>query len=247
MKRVLIAILFLMLVLPGTVFCEWDKAIPITTDDWVDFPADQNSNNLALDGLLSQYPKGITLSFSSATTIVASTGGVVCSNSAGTIRKFRNNTAETNITFANLDIGTEDDDTYYVYASCDAVATTAVFKISLSSTEPDGVTSYKRIGSFINLSDDITEVTNDSVRMITSTGSISHGVTISLPDGYEEEECDWTVSGYQIRGYGVDAAGSADDYYKTYASDARVVTCQTTNTGAGTANGTCNFLIICNR
>ena len=246
MKRVLIAVLFLMMV-AFPVYAEWDKGVPDDTDSWVDYPTDVQANNLAIDGLLSQYPKGITLSYSSATTVVASTGGVVCSNSAGTIRKFRNNTAETNITFANLDIGTEDDDTYYVYASCDAVATTAVFKISLSSTEPDGVTSYKRIGSFINLSDDITEVTNDSVRMITSTGSISHGVTISLPDGYEEEECDWTVSGYQIRGYGVDAAGSADDYYKTYASDARVVTCQTTNTGAGTANGTCNFLIICNR
>lgn len=151
MKKLFILIAVLLMTGQANASDEWLKSRPAATDAKIDYPAAVVANNEAVDRLLSQYPRGITLSYSSATTLVASTGGIVCSNSTGTVRKMRNNTATTNITFSNIDAGSEGaSTTYYVYANCDADATTATFKISASSAAPTGVTYYRKIGSFLN-------------------------------------------------------------------------------------------------
>ena len=161
----MLKILIMLMLLASPALAEWDANIPLAADNLTDFPVDNQENLDRLELVLREYAKGITLSYSSGGTIVASTGGVVCSDAAGTTKKFRGNTSTTNITFADIDTGAEaGSTTYYVYANCDAVATTATFKISLSSTTPTGLTSYKRIGSFYNdSSSNITTIDNDAV------------------------------------------------------------------------------------
>lgn len=156
-------ILSLILILcPILSFAEWDVNIPLSADNLTDFPTDNQANLDALELVLRDYPKGLTLSYSSASTIVVSTGGVVCSNSDGSVKRLRGNTSTTNVTFSDIDSGSEaSSTTYYVYANCDATATTATFKISTSSSAPTGVTSYKRIGSFYN--DSSSDITQDSI------------------------------------------------------------------------------------
>jgi hypothetical protein len=128
----------------------------------------------------------MTLSYSSATTIAVSAGEVVCSNSDASVRKMRQNTSATNVTFSDIDTGAEaSSTTYYLYANCDADATTATFKVSASSTAPTGVTYYKRLGSFYNdSSSNITVggVSNDSN---TFRGSLGAWETKSADTTYQ--------------------------------------------------------------
>lgn len=129
---------------------DWSKSEPAGSRSVSDADYYIGNNNSALDRLLANY-NTIALSYSSASQLTASIGEVVCSNSDGSTRKMRQNTSATTITWSDIDTGSEAaSTTYYVYASCDADAATAVFKISTSSTAPTGVTSYKKIGSFYN-------------------------------------------------------------------------------------------------
>lgn len=190
MKKLLL--ILMLLVLPcQQIFGEWDVNIPLATDVLTDYPVDTQANLDALELVLREYPKGLTLSYSSATTIVVSTGGVVCADSGGTTKKFRGNTSTTNVTFSDLDTGAEaSGTTYYIFANCDAVATTATFKISASSSSPSGVTYYKKLGSFYNDSSSniqASSITNDSVAIGSLFGdyaSKSFGTTYqALTDG----------------------------------------------------------------
>jgi len=91
------------------------------------------------------------ISYVDAGKVRASVGTLLCENVTGAIRKLRRNTAGVDITFANLDTGTEQPNTrYYVYAVADENATTVTFKISTSPTAPTGVTTFKLIGWFFN-------------------------------------------------------------------------------------------------
>lgn len=93
----------------------------------------------------------IQLSFIDVNTIRTSIGVVLCENASGTLRKLRRNLSTVNITFADLDTGSEQANTrYYVYAIADANATTVTFKISTNASAPTGVTTFKRIGHFYN-------------------------------------------------------------------------------------------------
>lgn len=166
MKKLFTFLMLLVLTVPAYGSDEWLKTRPASTDQWKALPAASQANNNSLDRLLANYREGMTLSYSSATTVAVSAGEVTCSNSSGTVRKMRQNTSSTNVTFSDIDTGAEaSSTTYYIYANCDADATTATFKISASSTAPTGVTHFKRLGSFYNdSSSNITshQVTNDS-------------------------------------------------------------------------------------
>lgn len=163
MIKILMSLLMTSFLMSPLAHAEWDVNIPLVGDNLTDFPIDNQANLDALELLLLEYPKGMTLSYSSGATIVVSTGGIVCADSGGTTKRLRANTSTTNVTFADLDTGVEaSNTTYYVYATCDAVATTAAFKISASSSSPSGITYYKRIGSFLNdSSSNITLIDND--------------------------------------------------------------------------------------
>ena len=151
MKRILLSII-LTFSLCATAFSasEWDKS-KFADDTLIpDAPALMRVNNEAQDRLLSTYST-INIAYTSATTVTASAGSVTCSNSDGSVRKMRLNPSTTAITFSDIDTGAEaSSTTYYVYANCDADATTATFKVSTSSSAPSGITYYKKIGSFYN-------------------------------------------------------------------------------------------------
>lgn len=166
MKNLALVLAFLLAFQPlGFSASEWDKAKPAGTDDRSDLDTILQVNNEAVDRLVSNYRRGMVLAFATTATLTAGVGEVTCSNAAGTLRKFRANTAATTITWANIDTGAEaNSTTYYVYAVADADATTATFKISASSTTPTGATYYKRLGSFYNNSSgniDTYSVVND--------------------------------------------------------------------------------------
>lgn len=143
---------------------QWDKDVPASGDALTSWPTQAAANGDALDRMLANYQRGMALSYSSGSTIVAGAGEVMVSNSGGTVRLMLKNAASTNITFADLDTGVEaSGTTYYVYAIASATSDeTATFKISASSSAPSGITYYKRLGSFINDSgSSITAILND--------------------------------------------------------------------------------------
>lgn len=114
-------------------------------------PQSHNTDILAQFFAVKDLLGTMRTSFVDAGTVRVSIGTVLCENSTGTIRKLRRNTATIDVTFADLDTGSEQANTkYYVYAVADTNATTVTFKISTSPTAPTGVTTYKLIGWFYN-------------------------------------------------------------------------------------------------
>jgi hypothetical protein len=197
MKKFLCLILLLTMVSFNSYAGVWDKGVPNDDDNWIDYPTDAQANNDALDRLLSNYRSGMKLTYYSGAITTVSSGEIVVSNAAGTTRIFLNNTADVDITFSDLDTGSEEaSKTYYVYAiAALSSSETATFKISASSTAPTGVTYYKRIGSFYNnASSNMEQIANDDERVVTATGTVSDGGTIAVPAGYTADECKW-VSG----------------------------------------------------
>lgn len=175
---------------------EWDKTRPNSIDIKNAWPAAVHANNDSLDRLLGTFQDGMKLTYSTANTIVVGPGSIVCSNAALSIRHLRQNTSSTNVTFSDLDTGAEQaGTTYYVYASCDADATTAAFKISASATTPSGLTYYKRLGSFANDGNsNMTAINNDdTAQEIGPAAAKSIGSTYqALSDGLV---CGFLMSG----------------------------------------------------
>lgn len=151
MKKIVLALLILSLAIPVYSADEWDVDSPAGTDSVSDLDDLIGVNNTAIDRLLSNYKNGCYGYYSSASAFYVTAGEVVCSNSAGTVRKFRANTSATAVTWSNLDAGSEAvSTTYYFYAIADTDATTFTVTVSTSSTAPTGVTYYKKLGTFYN-------------------------------------------------------------------------------------------------
>lgn len=108
-----------------------------------------NSIVQPLDNLLSNYCNEY-LQYNSSSIITVVAGTCAVSNSQGTIRLFMMDTANTNLTSANLDTGSiTANTTYYVYATAASTSTTtSTYYISASNTAPSGQTYYYQIGSF---------------------------------------------------------------------------------------------------
>ena len=108
-----------------------------------------------LDRLLANYTKDVQLDYLSASTITVKAGEIVCSNAAGTIRRFRQNNSDTTVTWSNIDTGSEAaSTTYYIYAIADVASSTSfTVMISASAVAPTGATYFKRIGTFYNNAD----------------------------------------------------------------------------------------------
>ena len=172
MIKKLFILLLLIGLLASPVFAadQWTKGDPLGSDNASDIDTIIQANNEALDRVLSNHRQGADLSYTSTTTISVAAGEIVCSNSTGTIRKWRTNTSATSVTFSNIDTGAEEaSTTYYVYAVADTDATTFTIKISKSATSPTGGTYYEKLGSFYNDSgSDIVEASvyaNNYVKM----------------------------------------------------------------------------------
>ena len=156
----LIAIMIMVLMGFASIgFCassgEWDKDIVLDGDDPSTIDDDLLIQFEAVDRLVKGYRRGCKIRYATAATLTVEQGEVVCSNAAGTIRKFRSNTSETTVTWANIDADSESDDTFFIYAVADADADTFTISISLSSSAPAGATYYAKIGRFVNDDGDI--------------------------------------------------------------------------------------------
>lgn len=184
MKRLFITLVCLSLCVPSFAANEWQSGSASYMDgDSVLFnDIDTNLNNYyaePLERILVNYRKGMKISYTDASTLSIAAGSIVCSNSAGTIRKMRTNTSATAVTFTNIDTGSEEaSTTYYVYANCTADATTATFTLSKSASTPDAaITSYRKLGSFFN----------------NSSSAILNDETITNDDNYYALQFgDWT-------------------------------------------------------
>ena len=157
LKFIWLCILVLMLVV-STVWgaSEFDKLEPLGTRNVSDLDYYiAEINNEAFDRVLTNYVRGANLEYNSISSITIQPGEIICSNSTGTVRKFRKNTSSINTTWSvatnGLDAGAETGSTTYtVYAIADADAETFTVLISASSTSPTGATSYKKLGTFYN-------------------------------------------------------------------------------------------------
>jgi len=110
-----------------------------------------------LDRLLINYIRGCTLTRTSATTVTVSAGEVVCSNGAGTIKRFRQNTATATMVMTTAGVGGIDSGSsekvstwYSLYAVADADATTFTIIASEQGVALSDVTYYAYIGSVYN-------------------------------------------------------------------------------------------------
>ncbi len=143
----------------------WDITKPAGTSDAADLDARIIENNTAINLMLSTYRQDCALAYASASTLTVSSGGVMVSNSGGTVRLMVANTSNTTVSWANIDTGAEaNGTTYYIYAvASGTTASTFTVMISTNSSAPTGATYYRRLGSFYNDgSGNITSIVNDS-------------------------------------------------------------------------------------
>jgi len=132
--------LFILLFLGLNVYAtdEWDKSDPAGTENVSDIDTLIQANNEAVDRLLGNYRQGVVLKYKDTASLYVTSGTITCSNAAGSLRKYRQNTS-------------------------DADATTFTVAISANSSTPSGATYYKKIGSFYNnASSDISLLENDN-------------------------------------------------------------------------------------
>ncbi len=169
MKKFLL-VLFGLTILTTQCFAayEWRKGtgenVILGTENGSDIDSVSYQNIVSpIDRLLSNYRRGASLTYASASTITVGIGEVVCSNSDGSVRKFRANTTATTVGWGDIDTGAEaGSTTYYIYAVSDSDANTFTCSISTNSSAPSSKTYYKKLGSFYNDgSSNITNITND--------------------------------------------------------------------------------------
>ena len=166
MKNILL-FLVLSLFLIGNVSAAtgWSKNKPSGSSNPGQIDDSIGENNAALDLMLANY-SSCKISYTSATTISVSAGGVMVSDVSGAIRLMLLNSSATSVTFTDIDTGAEAaSTTYYVYAIGSATTDTVfTCKISLSASAPTGATYYKRLGSFYNdASSNIQRVVDDAI------------------------------------------------------------------------------------
>ena len=190
MKRILMLTL-IMVLFASVVFGadQWDKdqldgGISVSDIDYYN-----QINNEAQDRMLSNYRDGVEVSFASTSTITVSAGEIACPNAAGSVIRYRKNTAATTVDITSntyWDTGAEDEDpstTYYLYALADTDATTFTVILSTNASTPTG-TYYKRIGSFYNDASsniDRTKVYNQPYRPM-PTDSSGAGIITAIYD-----------------------------------------------------------------
>jgi hypothetical protein len=163
MKRFLI--FFLALLIPSCVYGadinDWIKGDGTDAIEGTDNISDLDTlttNYLQdpLDRLLTHHIWGCVVSVTGTDEVTVSAGEVVCSNSAGTIRRFRKNTSTATVDFTaagvgGVDSGSARDTAWFdIYAVADADATTFTLIAGKQGTALSDVTYYRYIGSVYN-------------------------------------------------------------------------------------------------
>ena len=154
MKKLFLIPIFLISFFTHTAFSadQWDKAKPAGSDNRSDIDTIIQTNNSALDRLLSNYRRGLGVNFTNANTLSVLPGELTISNASGSLRKLRYITSATPVTWSDIDTGSEaTSTTYYLYATADTDITGMIFKISANSSAPqNGSTYYRVIAQFYN-------------------------------------------------------------------------------------------------
>ena len=251
MKKLLVLLMSFGLVFSVYSSDQWTKANPTGATNLSDLDASITANNAALDRLLIEYRGSAKIEYASTSTITVTSGQVACSNSAGSVVRWRRNTSDTTVSWTMLDTSSEvASTTYYLWAVADTDVATFTVTISTSSTAPSGKTYYAKLGQFYNNSssnilDDNTLINdNDNLLKVSiGTGTVANGGTIPLPSGYTHSQCKWTVSVNTLNHYDRDWAGTIT--HECSVNSSRVVTIYGYNSNyGGYVYGTVNYIII---
>jgi len=258
MKRLLSLLLIFALVTPAYAANQWGQGSNtnplVGTIDVND--VDTNFNNYVyepLDRLTKNYRTGMRLKYNTAAQLTVTAGELTVSDSADSIHLMLSNSADTTVTWADIDTGVEaSGTTYYLYGVGATTSATAVtFKISTSSSAPSGSTYYVRLGSFTNDgSSNITVIANDDERMNIATGTVANAATISVPSGWSADECSWTVGVGTPTGSSGTSDAIRDMKQTASVTSGRVATCKRTRIYGATSediSNTCTYLIACYR
>lgn len=103
--------------------------------------------------LIKRYKGGFHINVSGGAPVV-STGEIVLENTDATKWLYRNNTTDTTLAAANLDVGDLAATTYYIYATGKTIASTTPFLFSTDPAAPSGIGTapYRKVGWFENAS-----------------------------------------------------------------------------------------------
>lgn len=215
MKKILVVITIMLMASMGYCADQWDKVSPDGDDTANQIDELIQVNNEALDRLLIDYRSNVELRYASTSSLTVTAGEIAIPNSAESDVEWRRTTADTTITFSDLDTGSESASTkYYVYVESDTDETGFGVVISESSSAPTGYTQYRLVGSFYNNSDsdiDSTKVNSsylnydtdelesdyDSDWFTANNSTLytkTHGITIDLPTDLIDIELYWRDS-----------------------------------------------------
>ena len=175
MKKLFGLILAFGLLVQTPVFAadQWDESQVAGTRNASDIDTYMIVNNEALDRLNRYARFGVGVNYATAATLTALTGSIAIPNAAATTIRWRSNTSDATVTWADIDTGAEaNSTTYYLYATADTDITGMVFKISASSSAPSGMTYYRKIATFYN----------------DSSGNITNVVSLRTDDGTDYQE-----------------------------------------------------------
>lgn len=138
----------------------------------------------SLKNLLLDYRKYCTVKADTVAQIKVGVGKIAIPDASDNV-KWKRNTSEVTVTWADIDTGAEESSKrYYVHAVGDASGTTFTVIISLSSTAPTGITFFHLIGSFYNDSGgDITDVMDTDLLIGKTPGEITAWITTTAPGG----------------------------------------------------------------
>lgn len=168
---------------------QWLKSEPQGTQNMSDIDTLLQVNNEAVDRLLFDYRRNLTVIPDTINQVKALEGSIAIPNASGSIVRWRRTTSTTTITWSDIDTGAEASSTqYYVYATADTDITGMVFKISASSSAPSGATYYRKVGYFYNdSSGNIVNVGN------IKGGDVSNAMTVSLANFSDTVNASYTT------------------------------------------------------
>lgn len=238
MLRIILA--FLLMTSQAWAVTQFDKTLPSSGANLTAWPAAVQAQWSIFDTLLSNYKRGMILTYKNVTTLAVAAGECVVSNSGASARLFLQNAANADITSANLDSGASfsNSTTYYVYAGTStATAASATYYISLSSTAPTGVTYYLQLGSFTT--DGSANVVSPAISIATVPGvqtQVSKSIgTIyqALTDGFATASCKSDGGGN----------GTLTLYSDASASPSTAVAVAPFTNVAGTTGGSVGYLV----
>lgn len=154
----------------------------------------------SLTNILLNYRRGCNVEYKGAADLYVRAGEIMITDASGN-KRFRRNTSDTTVTWANIDTGSEANATYYVYAVADASATTFTVMISTNATTPTGATFYRRLGRFANVSGDISRKSFVDDLYGSQAMKISAMVKFSPSDGS-------IISSYNVSGVTKNSTGN---------------------------------------